>query len=99
MTLDVSEQNGAVVLRVRVQPRASRNAIEGVHDGALKVRLTAPPADGRANEACCRLLAEQLNIPLSAVRILAGERSRNKRVELRGVSADQVRKLVAGPVS
>ncbi len=83
------------MLNVRVQPRASRNAIEGEHGGALKVRLTAPPADGRANEACCRLLAEQLKIPPSAVRILAGERSRNKRVELHGVTADQVRKLVA----
>jgi len=95
MPLDVQEQNGVIVLAVRVQPRASRNALAGEHDGALKVRLTAPPLDGRANEACCRLLAEQLKISASAVRILAGERSRNKRVELRGVTADQVRKLVA----
>lgn len=96
MDLELKEQAGAVVVLVRVQPRASRNAVEGVHGGALKVRLTAPPADGRANQACCRLLADQLKIPLSAVRILGGERSRTKRVELRGVTAEEVRKLVAG---
>ncbi len=96
MALELKEQDGVVILLVRVQPRASRNAIEGEHAGALKVRLTAPPTDGRANEACCRLLAEQLKIPPSAVRILAGERSRNKRLELRGVTAEEVRKLVAG---
>jgi hypothetical protein len=91
----MTEKVGTVIITVRVQPRASRNAIEGEWNGALKVRLTAPPADGRANEACRRLLAQQLNIPLAAVIILAGERSRTKRVEIRGVTAEQVRQLVA----
>ena len=95
--LELTEKDSAIVLAVRVQPRASRNAIEGEHHGALRIRLTAPPADGRANEACCRLLAESLDIPRMAVRILAGERSRTKRVEIRGVSAEQVRKLTARP--
>jgi uncharacterized protein (TIGR00251 family) len=95
MRVDVTESASAVVFSVRVQPRASRDAIEGEWQGALKVRLTAPPVDDRANEACRRLLAEYLNIPLSAVRILSGERSRTKRVEVRGVSADQVRRLAA----
>ncbi|HEY7679003.1 MAG TPA: DUF167 domain-containing protein, partial [Terriglobia bacterium] len=84
----------ACVFTVRAQPRASRNAIEGEHDGALKVRLTAPPVDDRANEALRRLLADELNIPVSAVRILAGERSRTKRIEVRGVTAQQIRALV-----
>ena len=94
--LDVKEDNEGVVLAVRVQPRGSRNAIEGEWNGALKVRLTAPPTEGRANEALCRLLAAQLKIPVSAVRILAGASSRNKRVQLCGVRAEQVRKLAAG---
>lgn len=93
MRVDVSERTGVVTFTVRVQPRASRDAIEGESQGALKVRLTAPPLEDRANEACRRILAEHLNIPVSAVRILSGERSRTKRVEVRGVTADQVRRL------
>lgn len=91
--LDIREQPGKVILAVRVQPRARHDAIEGEWQGALRVRLTAPPVDDRANEALCRLLAERLNIPRSAVRIVAGERSRKKRVEVRGVSVARVREL------
>lgn len=91
--MDVTEKSGAVVFSVRVQPRASRDAITGERQGALHVRLTAPPVDDRANDACRRILAECLNIPVSAVRILSGERSRTKRVEIRGVTAEQVSRL------
>ena len=94
--VELIEREGAVEFRVRVQPRASRDAIEGEWQGALKIRLTAPPVDDRANDACRRLLAEHLNIPLSAVRILSGERSRTKRIEVRGVSAGRVRGLAGG---
>jgi len=95
--IQATEQDGVVVFSVRVQPRASRNAIEGEWQGALKVRLTAPPVDDKANEACRRLLAESLNIPVSAVRIVSGERSRTKCMEIRGVGAEQVRRLAGGP--
>ena len=91
--IQVEEKGGVSTFAVRVQPRASRDAIEGEWQGALKVRLTAPPVDDKANDALCRLLAARLNIPLSAVRILSGERSRTKRIEIRGVSAAQVRAL------
>ena len=91
--IEVAERGGAVVFSVRVQPRASRNAIEGEWQGALKVRLTAPPVDDRANDALRRLLAEHLEIPVTAVRILFGERSRTKRVEVRGTSAERIRAL------
>ena len=94
--IELIEREGAVEFRVRVQPRARRDAIEGEWQGALKIRLTAPPVDDRANDACCRLLADHLNIPLSAVRILSGERSRTKRIEVRGVSAGKVRGLAGG---
>ena len=93
--ISTTESDGAIVVQVRVQPRASRNAIEGEWQGALKVRLTAPPVDDKANAALCVFLAGQLNIPRSAVRILAGERSRVKRVEIRGVTAAQVQELAA----
>ena len=94
--IELIEREGAIEFRVRVQPRASRDAIEGEWQGALKIRLTAPPVDDRANDACRRLLADHLNIPLSAVRILSGERSRTKRIEVRGVSAGRVRGLAGG---
>jgi len=91
--IDAQESDGEVRFAVRVQPRASRNAIEGVRNGALLIRLTAPPVEGEANEALVRLLAARLNVPKSAVRILSGERGRTKRVAVRGVSAEQVRAL------
>lgn len=91
--IDVTERDGAVVFAVRVTPRASREAIEGEHQGALKVRLTAPPLEDRANEALRRLLAARLNVPLSAVRIVGGEKSRNKRVAIVGASKGLVLSL------
>ena len=93
--MQITEKNGAVSFAVRVQPRASRDEIAGEWQDALKIRLTAPPVDDRANEALRRLLAARLKVPLSAVRITAGERSRTKRVEIRGVTAGAVRALAS----
>ena len=95
--MEIAERNGAVSFAVRVVVRASRDAIEGEWQGALKVRLAAPPVDNRANEALCRLLAQRLKIPFSVVRIVSGERSRTKRVEVLGASAEQVRQLFQKP--
>jgi uncharacterized protein (TIGR00251 family) len=92
--LEVTEQNGEARFVVRVQPRASRTSVEGVREGALLVRLTAPPVEGEANDALVTLLASRLNVPKSAVRILSGSRGRTKRVAVRGVSTVQVRALV-----
>ena len=88
--MDITVNADSISFRVRVQPRASRDAIEGDHAGALKVRLTAPPLGGRANESLRRLLAERLNVPLSAVRIISGENSRNKRIAVAGVTRERV---------
>ena len=79
---------------VRVSPRASRDAIEGEYQGALKVRLTAPPVEDRANEALRKLLAARLRVPVSAVKIVAGEKSRSKRVSVSGVSRDDILALL-----
>ena len=95
--IEVEERDGAANFSVRVTVRASRNAIEGEWQGALKVRLAAPPVEGRANEALRRLLAERLNVPLSAIEIVSGERSRTKRLRIRGTSAGQVRNLARRP--
>jgi uncharacterized protein len=88
--MEITVDGNAVRFRVRVQPRANCDAIAGEHDGTLKVRLTAPPVEGRANDSLRRLLAEHLNVPVSAVRIVAGENSRNKRVSIAGVTPMQV---------
>src|SRR5580658_8417609 len=88
--MEFAASDGSVSFYVQVQPRASRDAIEGVYAGALKVRLTAPPVDDRANEALVRLLAERLNVPLAAVRIVAGEKSRRKRLVVAGVKREHV---------
>ncbi len=96
--MTVEEKDGAITFRVRVQPRASRDAVGGEWQTALKVRLTAPPVDGRANDDLCRVLAAHLNVSVGAVRILSGERNRTKRVEVRGATAKQVQALGASPV-
>ena len=91
--MQITEKDGVLSFAIRVQPRASRDEIGGVWQGGLKIRLTAPPVDDRANDALRRLLTARLKVPLSAVRITAGERSRTKRVEVRGVTAGAVRAL------
>src|SRR6266550_5046041 len=93
--LEIKSQEGSVVFPVRVQPRASKDEIAGVMSGALKVRLRAPALEDRANEALCEFLAELLKTPKAAVRILSGHHSRSKRVEVRGVTRQQVLGLVA----
>ena len=75
---------------VRVQPRARKNAILGEIGEALKIALTAPPIEGRANEACIEFLAEFLKVPRSSVTIAAGQTSRNKVVRVRGLTATEV---------
>ncbi len=92
--LDFQERDQCVILLVRVQPRARKDEIAGVMDGALKVRLQAPALEDRANEALCEYLAQLLKRPKSAVRILSGVRSRIKRVEIRGVTGQEIRGLL-----
>ena len=76
---------------VKVHPRAKKNEITGELGDALKISLTAPPTDGRANAACVELLADFLKVHRSSVTIAAGETSRNKVVRVHGLTADQVR--------
>jgi uncharacterized protein (TIGR00251 family) len=94
--LDVTENSSrsGVVLAVRVQPRASRDEVAGAIEGALKIRLCAPAVENRANEALTEFLATVLKVPKSSVRILSGERGRTKRVEITGVTRQQVVNLL-----
>jgi uncharacterized protein (TIGR00251 family) len=93
--MEIAATNGSVSFHVQVQPRASRDAIEGEYADALKIRLTVPLVDARANESLVCLLAERLNVPLAAVRIVAGKKSRRKRVVVAGVRREQVLALLS----
>ena len=93
--VEIQERDDAVIFSVRVQPRASKDEIAGEMGGALKVRLQAPAVEDRANEALVEFLAQLLKTPKSAVRILSGDRSRTKRIEIRGVTRQQIEALVA----
>ncbi len=77
---------------VKVHPRARKNAITGQIGDALKLALTAPPIDGKANQACIDFFAKLLNVPRSSVTIAAGQTSRNKVVRVAGLSAEEVRR-------
>jgi uncharacterized protein len=94
--LEITENFTAstVIFAVRVQPRASKDEIVGEMAGALKIRLQAPALADRANESLIEFLAELLKTPEAAVRILSGERSRIKRVEIRGVTKLQIERLI-----
>ena len=92
--LELETREGTVILAVRLQPRASKDEIAGVMGGALKIRLRAPALEDRANEALCEFLAELLKTSKAAVRILSGHHTRSKRVEVRGVTRQQVLALV-----
>lgn len=79
-----------VTFAVRVQPRASRSEIAGELDGALKLRLAAPPVDGEANEELIRLLSKLFRLPRASVELLSGATNKNKVVRLHGVSQTEV---------
>lgn len=91
ITVDV--RDGAVRFAVRVVPRASRTEIAGIHAGGLKIRLQAPPVDGAANQALVEFLASALHVSRSAVRIVSGNASRSKVVEVHGIQAVAVTQL------
>ena len=90
------ERAGSIRFSVHVQPRSSLTEISGVHGTALKVRLHSPPVDGAANEELILFLAETLGVPRRAVRIVSGQSSRAKTVEVEGVSLVSVRALTDG---
>jgi uncharacterized protein len=93
--VEIVAKDGCVVFSIRVQPRASRDEVAGIIEGAIKLRIQAPAVEKRANEAVCEYLATLLKTPKSAVRIVGGERSRVKRVEIRGVQPRDVLALLS----
>src|SRR5580704_17839125 len=86
----IYESPTGVTFAIKVQPRARKNAILGELGDAMKVSLTAPPIDGKANEGCIEFFAKLLKVPRSSVTIAAGQTSRNKVIRVAGLSAKEV---------
>ena len=82
--IQVTEKSGALIFTVRVIPKSSRSEIAGERDGALKVKLNAPPIDGAANAELVRLLAKTFGVPKSQIEILKGQRSKTKQIKIEG---------------
>jgi uncharacterized protein (TIGR00251 family) len=89
--LAIRDSSEGCTLPVRVHPGARQNAITGIHDGALKVSLTTPPTDGRANQALVSFLAAELHIPRTRVTLLTGAANRSKSLRIAGLTAAQLR--------
>ncbi len=79
----IRETADGVLLNIYVQPRAAKTGFAGIHGKALKIRLTAPPADGAANKMCINFLAKTLKLPKSSIQLVSGQTSRAKRVAIR----------------
>jgi uncharacterized protein (TIGR00251 family) len=90
------EAAGALTLSVRIQPRASKNEVVAREGGGYKIRLTAPPVDGAANEALVRFLADRFSVPKSSVELVSGHTSRDKVVRIGGVAATDAEQLLNG---
>ncbi|MCI5133984.1 MAG: YggU family protein [Candidatus Electrothrix sp. AW2] len=89
-----TQPDGSLLLSIYVQPRSHRNAIVGLHGDAVKMRLTAPPVDGKANKAVIAFWAKSLKIPKSAITMKSGLHNRMKKILLNGVQEKQIRDLV-----
>lgn len=90
--------DGAVVVRVHAQPGASRSGVSGRHGDALKVKVAAPPADGRANAALAEVLATLFGVRPGDVALVSGHASRSKRFRVAGVGAEQARATLSAAV-
>jgi uncharacterized protein (TIGR00251 family) len=88
--LQIGQINGGVRIEVRVQPRSSRNQVIGEQAGTLKVKLTAPPVDGEANATLLDFLSSYLQVPRRTISLVRGKTSRNKLVEIMGLSPEEL---------
>ena len=93
--LRVRETNEGVTFAIRVLPRSSKCELAGLQGDALKIRITAPPVEGRANEACIRFLASLFNVKKNRIAIEAGHKSKNKQVSIAGLTCGDVRVVLS----
>jgi uncharacterized protein len=93
--LVIGDHPEGLVLPVRAQPGARQNGFKGEHGGALKIAVTAPPEDGRANEALMELLREKLHLKRSQVELIGGHASRDKKFLIRGLKKEDLVRMLA----
>ena len=96
--LSGTDDEPVLTLRVVVHPGAGRSSVVGQHGDALKVKVAAPPVDGRANQAVIELVAEVLGVPEAKVSMVSGQASRSKRLRIEGVDPNAVRRTLDGLV-
>lgn len=94
--IELKEQDGAITFAVRVVARASRTQIAGEHEGALRVRVAAPPVEGAANEELTRFIAKALRLPARDVEIVSGHTSKTKVLRVRGATRESVESFARG---
>ena len=90
----VNEKNGAVTFKVRAQPRAAKTEIVGEYAGAVKLRIAAPPVDGKANNECRKFFAKLFAVSTNQVEIVSGDSSRDKIIRVHQINANQVLALL-----
>ena len=91
MTLKIKSSDTGLRFSVTIQPRASRNEIQGLHNDSLKVKHTSPPVEGAANKSCLKFLAKTLGVSPSRIEIVSGAASRNKVIQVEGLSENEFR--------
>ncbi len=94
MPFATERRDGRVLLAVHVQPKASRSALAGIHDGCLKIAVTSPPVDGKANEALIAFLAELLNTAKRNITLHSGQQSRKKQFVVVGKTLEEIRGII-----
>jgi uncharacterized protein len=94
--IPIEESGGGVTFAVKIHPRAKKNAITGELGDALKLSLTAPPIDGKANDACIEFFGKLLKVPRSSVTIASGQSGRRKVIRVNGLSAEDAERLLKG---
>lgn len=95
MMLDIKETPDGVTFKIRVQPRAAKNQLSGAYEDAVKVRLTAPPVDGEANQACIEFFAKLFGVAKSQVELVAGHTGRSKIIKVLGITSQQALKVLS----
>ena len=95
--ISIRESSGGVTFAVKVHPRAKKNTVTGELGDAIKISLTSPPVEGRANEACIEFFAKLLKVPRSSVTIASGQSSRQKVIRVIGLSAEAIKERLKSP--
>ena len=90
----IRAKDGSIDIRIYAQPRSSKNEITGVHDDAIKIKITSPPVDGAANSLLIQFLSKKLGIPKSRISLVSGGRSRNKVINIEGIPKDVATSLL-----